>query len=99
MCGAGDPIPMPVSLGFSLRRGRGGSFAYVLVMQTHRGSLAFQVLIHSDCAVSLSLKLVTGHRNCIHTTAWSRRKCALAKMTEIFSALYFVFISLTSVLT
>ena len=32
LCGAGDPISMPVAIGFSLQRGRGGTITCVLVM-------------------------------------------------------------------
>ena len=62
----GGPIPMPARIGFSLRRGRRGSLTCMWVVQTHSGPSLFQVLIRGDCVVSLSMKLVTGHRNRTH---------------------------------
>ena len=37
----GDPIPMPAEIGFSLRRGRGGSSSCMWGVQTHRGPPLF----------------------------------------------------------
>ena len=38
----GDPIPMPAAIGFSLRRGRGGSLSCMWIVQTHRGPPLFK---------------------------------------------------------
>ena len=44
------PIPMPAEIGYSLRRGRGGSLDCMWGVQTHRGPPVFSVPSRKDLA-------------------------------------------------
>ena len=44
------PIPMPAEIGYSLRRGRGGSLDCMWDVQTHSGPPVFLVLLRKDLA-------------------------------------------------